>query len=711
MPETSTDQPQEASESSSAVRREIVVIEHTFYRQGLPSFVAPQRALRSAASRALPLLASIVVLEHIWFGSAGWAIVWRVVLASGAAVVVHGAVRRFCSRHMSDRIPRPADSLWLLAFICAAPAMGYSFGFSHSEVLTFLAVQTLVAVLILVGVLGGVVGAILEAVEDLAGGLAQSLPALLRSLPLLTLFSLVIFLTSETWQVVGRMSAAHLVVVATLFGVLGALFLLSRLPGKVRDIERLGNSEGPPLEPSQRRNVAVVVAVQVVLQVVCVVALMMLLFMVLGAFAIGDDIYRQWEVDPGPAWRPSLFAPPTVLSTALVKVSGVLAVVLRSQLLGLHSHRPGLPLGPLGSSEQRPDGDVPTPTAVPFSARGPRLSDPIPCMRERHRIDRGGANGSYGKSRQAHEVPEPARRRPCPFPHRPLPPRGRGRRVQSSGRCDDVAALVGRGAPRLHGRPRQRSFGHVHLAAAHPGRFGHFASLPLPDVEADRREATRALDALGSDGVTIDNNAHGRYLGDDDSSPPASWPQSTRRLVRRAASGRSRSMTLGAHIPARAPWPVRPGPPGDRGQRGVRHPTSFPHHAQVPITASAIYPATPSQGTGSAPPLPLHDASRLRAAAHHARRIYPEPLGELVARELTAYAEFGHRFGDGLIQRVAAIVLATPVDGTGQEIVYEGDDILLAAGEAEGCEDDLGWPGLFQGDDDVGGLAVGGEQG
>jgi len=42
------------------------------------------------------------------------------------------------------------------------------------------------------------------------------------------------------------------------------------------------------------------------------------------------------------------------------------------------------------------------------------------------------------------------------------------------------------------------------------------------------------------------------------------------------------------------------------------------------------------------------------------RRIYPGPLGELVFRELSAYVEFGYRFGhDGLILRLADAVLAT----------------------------------------------------
>ncbi|MFH8802122.1 amidohydrolase family protein [Streptomyces sp. NPDC017936] len=52
------------------------------------------------------------------------------------------------------------------------------------------------------------------------------------------------------------------------------------------------------------------------------------------------------------------------------------------------------------------------------------------------------------------------------------------------------------------------------VRAEHPRRFGHFASLPLPDVEGSLAEAAHALDELGADGVTVESNHHGRYLGD-----------------------------------------------------------------------------------------------------------------------------------------------------------------------------------------------------
>jgi hypothetical protein len=55
-----------------------------------------------------------------------------------------------------------------------------------------------------------------------------------------------------------------------------------------------------------------------------------------------------------------------------------------------------------------------------------------------------------------------------------------------------------------------------------------------------------------------------------------------------------------------------------------------------------------------------------RRAAARARDAYPGALGELVERELLAFAEFGYRLaGDGLIDRLAAEVLSDVGDRTG----------------------------------------------
>lgn len=52
------------------------------------------------------------------------------------------------------------------------------------------------------------------------------------------------------------------------------------------------------------------------------------------------------------------------------------------------------------------------------------------------------------------------------------------------------------------------------LIQARPDRFGGFACLPLPDVEASLEELSYALDVLKFDGFVLFTNSNGVYLGD-----------------------------------------------------------------------------------------------------------------------------------------------------------------------------------------------------
>ncbi|MFI1422325.1 amidohydrolase family protein [Streptomyces sp. NPDC020731] len=61
----------------------------------------------------------------------------------------------------------------------------------------------------------------------------------------------------------------------------------------------------------------------------------------------------------------------------------------------------------------------------------------------------------------------------------------------------------------------------------HPGRFGLFASLPLPDVDGALEEIAYAYDTLHADGVVLETNTHGTYLGDPDLEPV--WAELDRR--------------------------------------------------------------------------------------------------------------------------------------------------------------------------------------
>lgn len=65
------------------------------------------------------------------------------------------------------------------------------------------------------------------------------------------------------------------------------------------------------------------------------------------------------------------------------------------------------------------------------------------------------------------------------------------------------------------------------LRGRYKGRFGSFASLPLPDIDASLKEVAYCLDELRVDGFIVFTSYEGRYLGDELHAPL--WQELNRR--------------------------------------------------------------------------------------------------------------------------------------------------------------------------------------
>ena len=130
------------------------------------------------------------------------------------------------------------------------------------------AVGNILFLALVYGVIGfGLTSILRWTLGRLLGQLRASLELFARAIPLLMIFSVVLFLTVEMWEVFSDLPTASFVGLAVLFIVLGTTFLVARIPREVRAIERDAGADAPALDSSERVNVGLVMFVSQALQV------------------------------------------------------------------------------------------------------------------------------------------------------------------------------------------------------------------------------------------------------------------------------------------------------------------------------------------------------------------------------------------------------------------------------------------------------------
>lgn len=206
------------------------------------------------------------------------------------------------------------------------------------------------------------------------------------------------------------------------------------------------------------------------------------------------------------------------------------------------------------------------------------------------------------------------------------------------------------------------------VAKDRPDRFGHFAVLPLPDVDAALAEAAHAWDELHADGLMVLSDVHGRYLGDPLFEPL--WAE----LDARAAV-----VLVHPTAPPVAPVPGLPGPLVD-----------FPYD-----TARTALHLAVNGVPGRHPRLKLilpHAGGFLPYAAHRfavAARVHPDATPEGLLSELRSFY-FDTAISAGPAALPSLLAFAAP-----GHVLYGSDFPMLpeqwATGFDSGLDDYAHW--------------------
>ncbi|MCW2957340.1 MAG: hypothetical protein JWP18_143 [Solirubrobacterales bacterium] len=303
--------------------------EAAFRRAGLPLFIDDYSATRDVWTRALPVLTLVCFAEVLGAVDLDWSLAQNVAtIAAGLAILVgsFAVVNRLRGRPVLAR-PQDVQTPELAAFVLV-PALlpAVLNGQTTSAIVTGLGNLAILGVLY--AVIGyGLVSIVRWAGRRLLSQLAASVQLLARALPLLLLFSVVLFINTEMWQVFADMSDGTLVATTGLLAGVGSLFLVVRLPKEVGALEAQVGA-GPPLDARQRLNVGLVMFVSQGLQVLVVALAVGAFFVGFGMLVISDSVYEAWTAHaPTTVLDLGVLGIDASISRELLHVSGAIAAL------------------------------------------------------------------------------------------------------------------------------------------------------------------------------------------------------------------------------------------------------------------------------------------------------------------------------------------------------------------------------------------------
>ena len=219
---------------------DVEAIERWFVARGLPHFVERRDSVWAIWGRAAPLLAIAYLLLGLYaLDLSEWSLTENLVAGAavvGAAVLTWAIANAVRGRPWFDR-PHEIGPVELGAFIVVPAIASLVVGQPLDALKTVIIAVVILAMLWAVTSYG--VPALLGwAWQRTWSQFSTLLNVLARALPMLLLFSAFLFINAEAWQVAGTLTGIVYVFVLGIFFLLGATFVLIRIPALMRSLNQ-----------------------------------------------------------------------------------------------------------------------------------------------------------------------------------------------------------------------------------------------------------------------------------------------------------------------------------------------------------------------------------------------------------------------------------------------------------------------------------------
>ncbi len=274
------------------------------------------------------------------------------VVAAGAVLILAGVA--LLNHHLGrELLERPArlGTPELATFVVLPSLLPLVFGFDLGAAAAVAGANLLLLLVIYLVAGYGLVPMARWAVSQLAAQLLDLANLLVRTLPMLALFSMFLFLNAELWQVASDFTWPLLGAAVGLLALVGVLFTLLRVPQELTEVQQLvswaevdaavaatpaaglTHRSAAPMAPAlgvrARANLVLVGLFRLGVQVVLVSSLVGAFYVAFGVLAVREDTIAQWTtagaLDGDVLWRGDIGGATLVLSIPLLKVACFLA--------------------------------------------------------------------------------------------------------------------------------------------------------------------------------------------------------------------------------------------------------------------------------------------------------------------------------------------------------------------------------------------------